>query len=265
MDDLPPPAGTKRTAWQIAAPWLILAAWLAIDLAAVVYLLRTEWGFLGALVLIIPLAFHLLALLVWVTTFAILTDCHWGERLGYFLLGVAAVVSITHVIEGAGNAGETQLLLLLAALVVGWSIPPLWLWRRDWRIGLLAAGDTAHLRQSLWQFSLSDVFIATTQAGGFFALLLATDVRFRWQDLPGLVLLFVGSPILLVALAWRRFWPAAVGCLSISAVLTVMHMACETGSFELQNMVAPILIIGQAVASLLIASGCLRSAGYRLR
>ena len=269
MDDLPrppaPPAGANRTAWQMAVPWIVLAAWLIIDLAVVIYWARTQWGFLGDILLIIALAFHVLGLLVWISAFAILARCHWGERLAYFLIGAASCVAMTDRIVDYRT--QPPLVFALAALVVAWSLPFWWLRRRGWRIAVVSAAtaDSPVLgRPSLWQFGIGDILIATTQAAAFIALLLA--VGFNAQELTNFALILVASPaVVLIALAWQQFWLAVVASLLLCVVFTLAPIWCFASNIRSEEMGLLLGVVAGDAVSLLLASGCLRLFGYRLR
>jgi hypothetical protein len=158
---------------------------------------------------------------------------------------------------------QPDVAISVAALVVAWSMPFLWLRRRGWRI--LAQPEHSQPRDT-WQFTIGDLLVATTQAGAFFALLLASAAKFQRGELVVYLLLLLAAPaVVLIALAWRRFWQAVLICLVLAATLTVLPIWGLAANFQLSEVALVLAIVGVGVVSLLAAAGWLRWAGYGLR
>ncbi len=253
--------------WRLPRPlvpavaWWILGVWLAVDSGVVAYWASREWGFLGDLLLILALLWHFAGLIVWITALALLAQAAWPWRVGYFLIGTAAMVALTEFIF---YATEPSLVWAWAAFVVGLSVPLLWMRRRGWRIcarGLDPLPGAKSRRN--WQFSVGDILIATTQAGAFLALTAATRIS-RLDEITILAVVLLVSPaFVVVGLSWRRFTYAVPACLSISALPTIGLLVWHDASLGDIGLI--LLLVAVGVVSLLVAIGAMRSFGYRLR
>jgi hypothetical protein len=182
-------------------------------------------------------------------------------RLGYFALGLACVAGLMECILRFEN--QPALVLMGAGFIVGWSLPLVWLRRRGWQIAIAPAASGRH---SLWQFTIGDILIATTQASALLGLLLAAAPRFSAGELVLLGLLIVGSPpVAIIPLHWRRFWLAALFCLVLCAVLTVVPVWWLAENYSWTEVGVLLGVVGAAAVSLLCAGGSLRWMGYRLQ
>jgi len=259
----PQSASRPSATWQWAAPWVILAVWLAVDLAVVLYWACREWGFLEAVPLLIALALHLLGLSAWLTAFAALADCRVQHRSAYFAVGTATAAAIGVFFLGFG---DFRTALGFAAFQVGLALPPVILRQLGWRIAA-AASDAANGSQPRprWQFTLGDLLLTTSLIALFLGLLLASGGFHNLNEVYFLAALLCGAPgVIVISLAWRRFWLAAatswLGCTLLALLPIAWHDSTRLGEIMLL-----LLIVAFPVVSLLAASGCLRRAGYRLR
>lgn len=249
------------TAWQSAAPWAILGVWVTADLAVVVYWASREWGFLEAVPLLIELAFHLLGLAAWLTGFAVLANCDSRLRAAYYAVGTMAVAGLLVWILGFGGF---RTLLAFATFQVGLALP-FWAIRKlGWRIAMSPSDVGVTQPLARWQFTVGDLLVMTTLIALFLGLLMASGGLHSLDDVYVMAALFCGAPaVIVVALAWRRFWRAAAVSVLGSTLLGLLPIAWDSSSPAFE-VVLRMLIVSGPLLSLLAASACLRWAGYRL-
>jgi len=258
----PQSASRPSATWQWASAWVILAVWLAVDLAVVLYWACRDWGFLEAVPLLIALALHLLGLSAWLTAFATLADCRVQHRAAYFAVGTVAAAAIGVFFLGFG---DFRTALGFAAFQVGLALPPVILRQLGWRIAAAIDAAIGSQPRARWQFTLGDLLLMTTLIALFLGLLLASGGFHSLNEVYFLAALLCGAPgVIVIALWWRRFWLAAATSLLGCSLLALLPIAWHD-SIRLGEIVLLLLIVAFPVVSLLAASGCLRRAGYRLR
>src|SRR5688500_13168721 len=102
-----------------AMPWIVLAVWLGVHLAAVVYWATADWnGFLADLWLLLVCAGDVLGISVWLVAWSVLGDQRWPLRLVYFSSGLAALAALTWKMFNWMTENES-LAILLAAVATG--------------------------------------------------------------------------------------------------------------------------------------------------
>ena len=252
-------------------PWTVLAVWLSVHLAVVVYWATADWsGFLADLWLLLVCAGDVLGISVWLVAWSVLGDQRWPLRLVYFASGLAALAALTWKMFNWMTENES-LAIPLAAVATGLALPMIWLRRRGRRIRVVQASDDrlsaggASGLHSLWQFTIGDVLLTTTGAAIFLSLALIGGT----PELVELVILaaqvLAATIVLLISLSWRRYLLAVPACFAVTLLIIVLSMAM----FDPLNVFDTEFVIvayyaAPALASLLIAIGAMRWFGYRL-
>lgn len=260
----------KRLADSPGWPWTILAIWLSIHLVAVMYWALWDWpGFLGDLWLLFVCAGDLIGLTCWVVAWATLAQQELILRLAYLFAGLAGIAGLGWPMFLRGGSGDLEFVASpLAAIAWGVAALLMLLRRRGWRIQsdvdrALAPGCRS---QPWWQFSVSDVLLATTSMGLFLALLLFGGPLQLNEVVLVLAHVIGTTAVLIASLAWRRFVLAvSVALLAVAMVVVGVLLILEPESmFRLGDIGMLLLWVGPVVLGLLLAAGLLRWSGYRL-
>src|SRR5262245_22611358 len=202
--------GSLRNQTVSFAPWFIQWLWLAAGVAAVGYFNNRNWVMFEAIPFVIAVAFALTAWLQWCIAWAILARRSVAHRLGYVATGILAILVVFDWILDWRHNNTNQLVVAMARLAVGFTVPLVLVYWRGWRIEL-SSTNTPELSSSCRrQFSIGELLLLTAGIAVLLWLTVAQrDVlsgHVPWGELlTEMVLVACGTMFVVVGLAARRF------------------------------------------------------------
>jgi hypothetical protein len=246
---------------QVAMPWILLAAWLIVDLAIFAYWRSQDWGMFGDVLLLMAFAGGVVALEGWLTAWLILASISIFQRLLYFLLGIGCMLAIIHSAGGEWKL-DIDLAIQIAKPIVGCATVFLVLRRRGCEITPILGepSERAGFVRHLTRVTLIDLFILTTGAALLSGLVMADDELPLIDFVSSAVLVSAAAFVTIFCLSARRYWVAAV----TSVVMVPVVSALAISTIDRGNDQIFTIMNCSAVVCLLFVTGSLRLSGYRL-
>jgi hypothetical protein len=246
--------------WRIpSAPWVILAAWLLIDLVYACYYRFNAWGPEGGIPQFIAFVTNAIALGGWTIVWLVLWVESLRVRIAYVLVGFGGLFAISYF----GSQGrDIEMFLEFPKLIVGVATPLILLRRQGWQIasGYDASHPADAERRRRFHFLILDLLILITGVAAFMALLLADGTHHLAFDFAGTgALVFAVLATSILAMSLQRFW------LAIVASITLIPIASFTAVWLADGWAGPYSIYClRTSVCLLPAFGAIRWCGYRL-